>query len=97
MTASIAVFNPEASGKPARVTLYQFKPQSEVEVEGILNVAITVIIIIIIIIIIMNMFYLSGPGNSRTMFAATDATLLWNSTGYIIYFQFCKFILFNNL
>jgi len=52
--AHVAVFTPEASGKPARISLYKYEVgKSEVV----------------------------GPGNSRTMFAATDASCLWNSTG----------------
>ena len=50
--ASVAVFNPEAGGKPARVSIYRFIG-GEVQ----------------------------GPTNSRTMFAATEASLHWNSSG----------------
>lgn len=52
--AHIAVFTPEASGKPARISLYKYE---------------------------IGKGEVAGPGNSRTMFAATDASCLWNSTG----------------
>ncbi len=51
---SIAVFNPDAGGKPARVSLYQFKGAGHA---------------------------VEGPLNSRTIFAASEAKFLWNSTG----------------
>lgn len=51
---NIAVFNPEAGGKPARVTLFAFQT---------------------------NTATVEGPLNSRTIFGATEANLLWNKTG----------------
>lgn len=56
---SVAVFNPEAGGKPARVALYRFTPSSDST--GTTNV--------------------TGPVSSRTIFAASEAKLMWNSTG----------------
>lgn len=51
---SIAVFNPEAGGKPARVSIYSYPSLGAETV---------------------------GPTNSRTMFAATEATFHWSATG----------------
>lgn len=64
--AHIAVFTPEASGKPARVNLYKYEIGKEV----------------------------TGPGNSRSMFAATDATCLWNSTGNVDLFALSCYSVF---
>jgi translation initiation factor 2A len=59
---SVAVFNPEAGGKPARVTLYRFDP-SRLSAEGEKGTAV------------------EGPVSSRTIFAASEAKLTWNTTG----------------
>lgn len=63
---SVAAFNPEAGGKPARVTLYRFTPKAapavdDAEKEKSTNV--------------------QGPVSSRTIFAASEAKLMWNAPG----------------
>lgn len=66
---SVAAFNPEAGGKPARVTLFRFtpkpetetKPETEPEAEKTTSV--------------------TGPVSSRTIFAASEAKLMWNAPG----------------
>jgi translation initiation factor 2A len=62
----VAAFNPEAGGKPARVTLYRFTPKAapavdDAEKEKSTNV--------------------QGPVSSRTIFAASEAKLMWNAPG----------------
>jgi translation initiation factor 2A len=52
---TIAFFNPEAGGKPARITLYSFKKILKPIVEG--------------------------PLGTRTIFGASEATLMWNKQG----------------
>jgi translation initiation factor 2A len=51
---NFALFNPEAGGKPARVTLFQLNSLT---------------------------FTVDGPLNSRTIFGATEALLMWNKQG----------------
>jgi translation initiation factor 2A len=51
---NIAVFNPEAGGKPARVTLYALH---------------------------LSTMSVEGPLNSRTIFGASEAILMWNKSG----------------
>jgi translation initiation factor 2A len=62
---SVAVFNPEAGGKPARVTLYRIHPSRLLPGEegGEKGTAV------------------EGPVSSRTIFAASEAKLTWNATG----------------
>jgi translation initiation factor 2A len=51
---NVAVFNPEAGGKPARVTLYALH---------------------------LSSMSVEGPLNSRTIFGASEAILMWNKSG----------------
>lgn len=52
--SSIAVFNSETGGNPAKVTLYNYYPATN---------------------------EMSSPVSGRTMFAASEASMAWNSTG----------------
>jgi uncharacterized protein with WD repeat len=63
---SVAVFNPEAGGKPARVTLYRFHPARLLSGEDCDSEKGPVV---------------EGPVSSRTIFAASEAKLTWNATG----------------
>eukprot|EP00428_Durinskia_dybowskii_P074024 CAMPEP_0170414338 /NCGR_PEP_ID=MMETSP0117_2-20130122/32011_1 /TAXON_ID=400756 /ORGANISM="Durinskia baltica, Strain CSIRO CS-38" /LENGTH=650 /DNA_ID=CAMNT_0010672213 /DNA_START=72 /DNA_END=2024 /DNA_ORIENTATION=- len=69
---SIAVFNPEAGGKPARVTLYRYTPAAEVDDYSTSESAGTTS---------TKTTRVEGPVSSRTIFAASEAQLTWNATG----------------
>jgi uncharacterized protein with WD repeat len=66
--ASIAVFNPEAGGKPARVSLYRYTPTiaKDSSSGGAGTGSGTSVV---------------GPVSSRTIFAASEANMEWSSTG----------------
>lgn len=63
---SVAVFNPESGGKPARVTLYRFTPSTTATTASTVEKPATRV---------------EGPVSSRTIFAASEAKLTWNATG----------------
>lgn len=71
---SVAAFNPESGGKPARVTLFRFNPKvtttttavSEETEKTNKSEKITSV---------------EGPVSSRTIFAASEAKLMWNAPG----------------
>lgn len=65
---SIAAFNPEAGGKPARVTLFRFTPKPSADAAAGRETA-------------EKTTNVEGPVSSRTIFAASEAKLMWNAPG----------------
>lgn len=69
---SVAAFNPESGGKPARVTLFRFNPKdASTAVAATAGEAEKT----------DKSTCVEGPVSSRTIFAASEAKLMWNAPG----------------
>ena len=68
---SVAAFNPESGGKPARVTLFRFNPKPSTETVSTTEESEKT----------DKATSVEGPVSSRTIFAASEAKLMWNAPG----------------